>query len=160
MKIIHKLIMSDYENNEGEDYENPLLTATSEGDEEKVKQLLAMNIYNIDEGDEDGSTPLINACAGDYRSAKIAELLIKAGANVNIQDCNGNTPLIFVAENGMINIARLLISHKADVNHINNDCESAILVAHNNENCETVRLLYKNGAYDDIINEYDEKFFE
>ena len=46
----------------------------------------------------------------------LVELLLKAGANANLQDDTGFTPLNTAAEHGHIEVMRLLLAHGADPN--------------------------------------------
>ncbi len=50
---------------------------------------------------------------GHYKAVK---LLIKSGANVNLQDRDGSTPLHHAAFFGSKDIVEYLINHKADIN--------------------------------------------
>jgi len=47
---------------------------------------------------------------------KIAELLILKGANLNLEDYEGRTALLYATMNNLTGMAKLLISHKANVN--------------------------------------------
>merc|ERR1719245_1596439 len=69
---------------------------------------------DINERDEYGWTKL-------YRAARDGDLtrcerLVAAGANVNIADNFGRTPLIIASSNGHLSIVKLLCNHDADVN--------------------------------------------
>ena len=44
-------------------------------------------------------------------STAVAEVLINAGADVNVSGYNGNTPLILAADRGHTGIAKLLLKH-------------------------------------------------
>jgi len=59
--------------------------------------------------DSTGYTPL--AAATSYNHIELVEFLISQGADVNIRDNEGDTPL-YVAEN--IHIAQKLLDHGAD----------------------------------------------
>jgi len=88
----------------------------------------------------DGSTPLIwlsmSATMADTdRSAdgdtKIAQLLIDAGADVNVKDNDGMTPLIQGAGAHSKSFVKLLLDHGADVNARNSNGNSALDVTTN-----------------------------
>lgn len=51
----------------------------------------------------------------------IADILLKAGANINEKDVNGDTPLHFAVSEGLVNNARILMSEGADPMIRNND---------------------------------------
>ncbi|HXS79280.1 MAG TPA: ankyrin repeat domain-containing protein [Gammaproteobacteria bacterium] len=61
-----------------------------------------------------GMTPLMYA-ARDGRT-KEAELLLAAGADVELAEANGMRPLLMALLNDQLEIARLLLAHGADVN--------------------------------------------
>ena len=46
----------------------------------------------------------------------ILEALLKRGADVNVQDVSGTTPLLYACLNQFSESARMLVEHKADVN--------------------------------------------
>lgn len=48
--------------------------------------------------------------------SKIAELLVKSGADINAQDKFGVTSLIYSCSEGYINLAKLLVKYGADIN--------------------------------------------
>ena len=58
------------------------------------------------------STPLLEACKEGHTA--VAEVLVDAGAALNVTSKNGRTALDFVAENGPLPLARLLLSAGAD----------------------------------------------
>lgn len=59
-------------------------------------------------------TPLHSAIAGNHYD--IAAKLVEAGANVNVAQAGGFTPLMGAAQNGNIEITRMLVDHSADLN--------------------------------------------
>ena len=67
------------------------IQAASEGDKQEVEALLEFGNIDIDEGDYDRRTALHLAC-GEGRK-EIVETLLQAGANANVQDRWGGTPL-------------------------------------------------------------------
>jgi ankyrin repeat protein len=85
-----------------------LIQAAGIGNIDRVKSLLAGNVnLNFDRGAAIG-----NAAAGGH--AKIVELLIRAGANVNLRDKLGFTPIASAAYLGYGEIVNLLIAAGAD----------------------------------------------
>ena len=64
----------------------------------------------------ENSTPLMDAIR--CRNAKCVDLLISAGADVNVIDSHGNTPFIFSCYCG-INTAKLLLEAGAKINMVN-----------------------------------------
>jgi len=53
-------------------------------------------------------------------------LLIEAGANINIQDESGNTPLHYSAANGKKDVVKYLLENKADASIVNIKEQKAI----------------------------------
>jgi len=92
-----------------------------------IENLLAggMNI-NIQQKSS-GATVLILACSyPDYED--MAGLLIQHGADVNLKDNNGKTPLIWAASNSIESV-RILISHEVNINEKANDGMTAFMQA-------------------------------
>ncbi|KOS23455.1 Dilute domain-containing protein [Escovopsis weberi] len=91
-----------------------LTTASSNGDEDKVKKLLGEDIKPfVDPNlpDEDGTPPLIYACCFGHEA--VAQALIEGGANVNQQDRSQWTPLMWAMTNRHKGIAKLLLDKGA-----------------------------------------------
>ena len=86
----------------------------------------------------------ITACKeGDE---EFASILIKMGANVNIKDDKGNTPLIVASYNGHKEIVSMLIKNKANLNDKKNEGDTAIMEACKQKNIDIIAILIKNGA--------------
>lgn len=58
-------------------------------------------------------TPLHSALANPHNSA-VAQLLIGAGANLNVRQSHGYTPLHYAAANGLEGIVRSLLAHAVE----------------------------------------------
>jgi len=97
----------------------------------------------VDGRDENGSTYLQTAVKdGDLDD--VARLLIERGANVNIADDEGATPLLRVDS---VKMAQLLIEHGARVNAADRDGLTPLhLAAFESENIELAKLLIAHGA--------------
>ena len=93
-----------------------IIKAAKSGDVATIKSLLKSDPSLIDARDTDGSTPL--HCATWKGHEKVAELLLKEGANVNAVNQNGHwgtTPLHAAAHANQAKIAQLLLDHGANV---------------------------------------------
>ena len=77
---------------------------------------------------------------------KCVKLLLKAGADVNSANKNGDTALIVAASCGSIECTKLLIDAGADVNISNSQEETALIRAAISNNMECVKLLIRAGA--------------
>ena len=74
----------------------------------------------------------------------LVQLLIDHGANVNVQDVHGCTPLFNAAYRGNFEIVQILINHKADPN--SGKYGTPLIIAANWGYTEIVELLIKSGA--------------
>lgn len=98
--------------------ETPLAKVCEMGDEESAKLLVEYGA-NVNEENGRGATPFhysIWAMAGDRCSASLAKFLIDKGADINAKTKDGQTMLIFAVESKRLDIVKLLIDLKADVN--------------------------------------------
>ncbi|WP_307972317.1 ankyrin repeat domain-containing protein [uncultured Brachyspira sp.] len=68
------------------------------------------------------------------------------GANINIKDDKGNTPLIIASYNGHKEIVSMLIKNKANINDRNNEGDTAVMEACKQKNMDIIAILIKNGA--------------
>ena len=102
---------------------------------------------NVNARDQNDETALI-ACLGGYHYQdadvnleEVVRLLLDAGADPNLSDAKGMTPLILNAR--VLKIAQMLIAHGADVNAQAKDGFTALL---NAETVELTQLLLEHGA--------------
>ena len=110
--------------------------------------------YNIESAD--AQTPLLwYASNDDYTSFKIAQLLLKNGADVDNGNSIGVTPLMQACHEGSEETAALLLKYNADVEAKDNDGRTAIFYAvtrHVSPSDDFVKMLYKAGANLDAVN--------
>ena len=71
---------------------------------------------------------------------------IQSGADVNIKDDYGSTPLFLASEKGYTEIVKLLLEYGADVNVKDNHGETPLYLASKNGHAEIVKLLLAHGA--------------
>lgn len=90
----------------------PLGKAVQNKNLAKVRELISSGV-NVDENRIDTTPLMIASAIGCFECC--VELL-KAGANLQIQDSFGMSALMFAANQGNLNIVNLLIAHGADVN--------------------------------------------
>ena len=94
---------------------------------------------DINMKDENGMTPLMcTALKGNFR---IANLLIKNGANVNAKDNADGTALIYAALLGQIKVAKLLIDNNADIEAKHKNGMTAKMMANRYNHYDVAQLL-------------------
>jgi hypothetical protein len=77
---------------------------------------------------------------------EVAQLLIGAGANLNVQDNDGSTPLHLASSEGYTEVAQLLIGAGADLNMLDNKAYTALIYAIVKGHTEVAKLLIEAGA--------------
>ncbi len=75
--------------------------------------------------------------------------LIGRGANVNVRDAKGMTPLVLATNLGFVEGVDLLVTQKARVDESNNAGETPLITAVHNRNIQLIRTLLKAGANPD-----------
>ncbi|BDI30000.1 hypothetical protein CCAX7_20510 [Capsulimonas corticalis] len=97
-----------------------LMAAVDMNDVESVQRLLAKgaDINAQAKRWPQGATALYNAIAesgrGDQEASPVILCLLEHGADTNLPDENGVTPLILAAQQGKVNVIRALLAHGAD----------------------------------------------
>jgi ankyrin repeat domain-containing protein 17 len=82
------------------------------------------------------------ACCGGYEH--IVHNLLCAGANTEIFNENGHTPLMEAASGGHVSCAKLLVHHGAEINCASNEFkESALTLACYKERCYKIKESFK-----------------
>ncbi|KAH7235451.1 hypothetical protein BKA59DRAFT_444431 [Fusarium tricinctum] len=130
-------VAPDSQNEQGE---TPLLLAARWGYDKVVEKLLDTGNVDPDTGDNSGETPLLVAVFSNH--AAVVKLLLENGkASPNVKkevtahSWVGRTPLIYAAQNGCLEIVRLLLdSDGLDINfrdeHGGTSCEWAFVKGH------------------------------
>ncbi|AVP87656.1 hypothetical protein phytr_7160 [Candidatus Phycorickettsia trachydisci] len=115
---------------------------------EEIKQIITQDDCDLDKTDISGLTPLNLALKTDTNNKEIAAILLKAGANPNIPDASGSTPLIRASANGLHDVVELLIEKGADIHAKGSFGNTALHTAAHNKTCppETFSLLIQHGA--------------
>jgi ankyrin repeat protein len=125
---------------------NPLHAAAHSRNFEVVRILIEYHPAYIYDRSDGGSTPLHWASDGRYFKDGIFRLLLEHGADINVQDNNGRTPLYVASLNGGLEVVRLLLELGADVKAKRNNGETAFQVAADRGHDEVVKLLREHGA--------------
>ena len=76
------------------------------------------------------------------------EVLLKAGAIVDVQNCLGNTPLMLAAKRGNSHVVQLLVEHGANVDIINVAQQTAAILAIVTNHNSIAIYLIEHGATD------------
>jgi len=85
------------------------------------------------------------AAAGNGHE-RMAELLLRLGAEVNLKGSRGRTALFFAAAGGHARAIELLLQHGAEINLQNSDGNTALMCAAFNGHPATVLRLLRAGA--------------
>ncbi|MFA9461262.1 ankyrin repeat domain-containing protein [Thiohalorhabdus sp. Cl-TMA] len=120
---------------------------------------IALAMHDADPGikDREGSTPLHwiavpmhrKAERGLYNPAGLVgwlEVLLERGADVDIPDANGRTPLQVAARNGNEPVVESLLYHGADANRTDAEGRTALLQGLLNNHPRVTELLVQHGA--------------
>ena len=108
--------------------------------------LFSSNLYNIT-ADEQGFL----FWASYAHMERVKDYVYNKKVHINVQDNNGNTVLMRIASLKVITkenmqVAEFLIDMKADLNVVNNDRHTALVLAINNNNTEIAKLFVEKGA--------------
>ncbi|WP_409416689.1 ankyrin repeat domain-containing protein [Flavobacterium sp. PS2] len=123
-----------------------------------VKLLNKLLVEDINRADERGSTALIIACYNDNFEA--AELLLKKGANPNIQDKMGNTALMGVCFKRLDKMVQLLLSYKTTINQRNYNGATALIFAATFGTDSIIKILLDKGADKTIQDRFSKTAFD
>ena len=110
----------------GEYGNTPLIQAAREGNISILKELLELDAQ-LDIVNDSGNSALWNACFSD--SYECFETLIHAGCNINTQNVNGITCLMYCACTGKEKFVQLLLDNHANTELENIDGFKAIDLA-------------------------------
>ncbi|XP_051169281.1 ankyrin-2-like [Leptopilina boulardi] len=80
------------------------------------------------------------------KNIQLVDILLKNGADVNIVNEDGKTPLYVATKLNNIQLVEILLKNGADVNIANHLGETALYVATEENNIQLVDILLKNGA--------------
>lgn len=137
----------------------PLNVAVGQNWIKAVRLLLNHPEIIIDIHGLHGKTPLMSAC--HYGKQDVAELLLNNGANPNLKATRGfilsneETPLIFAAKNGQVEIVKLLLSLPSiEIDTQDNNRLTALMWAAYLGKPKVVKLLLEKDANTKIQNHY------
>ncbi len=107
---------------------------------EMVRALVAA-YADVDGNFLGGDTALGLASSTGSVEAVQALLASKSWVNVNIRQRDGRTPLMKASAKGRADVVRVLLAAKADVNAVDNDDKTALMLALENDHAEVAELL-------------------
>lgn len=84
------------------------------------------------------------------RDAPWMAFLLQNGADPNVRDNEGNTPLILAASTGYAEGVRLMLAGKANIDAVNARGQTGLFKAVELRDLATVRLLLEQGASPDV----------
>jgi len=95
----------------------------------------------------ENNTLLLQSINAKKVSVNFVKFLIEKGANVNFLDNNSKTPLIYSIENNYIDIVKLLIDNKADINVVGPKPykKTILMYAIDMKNIDLIKLLIDKG---------------
>ena len=126
---------------------NPLHGAAYSGNSEVVRVLIEYSVADINARDSGGSTPLLLASEGhNFKDGSGLRLLLEHGADINVQNHFGRTPLHRASFRGALEVVRLLLEHGADVEAKNKSDKTASQIADEEGHDGVVELLREHGA--------------
>ena len=136
---------------EGLEKLTPLMLAAAYNPNASITEALikALAGNGINSADKQGRTPLHFAAVSN-ESPEVARALLRHGANANVRDRSGKTPLWMAANRSDARIVRLLLDAGARVNDPNDDGVTPLLVASEKPDAAVLRFLMEAGADPDI----------
>src|SRR3972149_6230643 len=121
--------------------EETIFSACENGNVEVLISLLIKNGANVNQADNDGTTPLY--IASRYGHVEVISLLLNNGANVNQVDNVRRTPLYGASFHDHVEIVSLLLNHGANMYQIDNTKQTPLHIASSNDYVKVVHLLLK-----------------
>jgi ankyrin repeat protein len=82
----------------------------------------------------------------NFKGGFALRLLLEHGADINLQDETGLTPLQWASFNGALEVVRLLLEHGADVEATNKQGKTALQEAAQEGHDQVLKLLREHGA--------------
>jgi ankyrin repeat protein len=125
----------------------PFITAVRDSDGDAAVQLLSSRPTVVNSRNSKGQTALNTAIARS--DVTWTSFLIGKGADPNLQEANGDTPLIAAARVGFNDAIELLLKRGAKVDLANKMGETPLIIAVQQRELDAAKLLLANGANPD-----------
>jgi ankyrin repeat protein len=94
----------------------------------------------------DADQLLLQAAREGNPDRDVVSYLVKRGANTEVRDPDGDTPLLLAVRGGHLRTARHLVDQGADVNALDHEGRSALRLAETHAQPEMAALLRRYGA--------------
>lgn len=133
--------VESYNNDEA----TPLTLASARGDVDIVRALLEKKV-DVNKRTLSGTKVPAVTLAAIWGRYEILEMLLKAGANVNVTSGNGLTPLILASEEGRLEAIKLFLKHGADVNQTHSFGGNALNHAAYRGQADAIDVLVEAGS--------------
>lgn len=114
--------------------------------------------YPVDNKTVDGWTLLHIASYFDFSLA--VKLLIQKGANVNIEEKSGTTPLLMAVSNKSVGCVDTLLQHEASIDKANKKGFTPLMSAAYNGNQEILEILIQNKPNIDLKDNNGKNVFD
>jgi ankyrin repeat protein len=122
---------------------NFLQESAMAGDVDSIKELIIEG-YDVNSKGEGGWTALLSSVAQGY--FKITEILLNAGANPDIPNFFGITPLMYGSKYGNIEVCKILIDYGASLDLQDKYGSTALMQGIGSGSIEIVDMLIQAGA--------------
>jgi len=132
-------------------FEPEWLRAVANDDTSTLLRLMPA-IDDLDRSTAKGKTALMSAARGG--DARLAEALIRAGAEVKQENAAAGTALIYAAWSGDLTIIDLLVDHGARVDHRAANGWTALMMAAAKRHPDAIRTLLSRDASADLPDVY------
>ena len=134
----------------------PLHHAIYQNGVSTVRDILNKDRTFIDVRNKKGLTPLLIAISN--LNYGITDLLLKFGANPNlVREDNRTSPLHTAALNGISWLGEILLEYKANINALDNEGATPLILAARGHHREFIALLLRRGADINIVDDSGKK---
>lgn len=116
--------------------------------------LLYFNLNGENNIDKD-----IDAFIHHSKANKISEMLINAGADLNVKDIYGFTPIMVATQLNNLELVKILCKAGADLNLASYDGVTPLMYANSMKYAEIARILFRNGAHVDYFSIENNLYF-
>ena len=116
-----------------------LVLASYMGHTETVRYLVGLKEVDLKHADSTGCTALGHAVVRNHPD--VVEVLIDAGADIDVKDTRGRSPLHKASISGSLDVLKMLVKAGADVRVTDNKGYTCLTLAVANGRTETVRYL-------------------